>query len=308
MLIIAYVRRRRKGIAYARRVATELDAVKLHLAGAQHGTGDEVGVDARAIRDGRPVVVLAIRRHLADEVLALHGVGNGEGLLVAYDLGIVGDVAARLNRASEPGVGPGAGVGDGVGRTVEIILILVIHVCPKRLVSLERTRRRGIRVILILGVLDADPGLTGKRRGRSGSGLRLALLRSGSRHRGGTVGLSRITCGVIALRGARSRTLTGSSVTGTRAALHGSTVRTGIGGSSAIVGRRALAARRSRHGIGNALGALGPHLGRRGAKSHRKSQERYQTALGHAARDRPMATPRGALALVLKHIHLSPIV
>ena len=86
-------------------------------------------------------------------------------------------------------------------------------------------------------------------------------------------------------------------------------VRAGIGGSSALVGRRALATRRSlSHGIGNALSALGPKLRRRGAKSHGKSQERHQTALGYATGNRSMATPRGALALVLKHIHLSPIV
>ena len=228
---------------------------------------------------------------------------------MAYDLGVVGDIAAGPGRAGEPGVSPGARIGDGISRTVVVVLILIVHIGPERITRIERAGLRGIRVVLILGVLDADPGHAGKRRGRSGSGLRLALLRSDSRHRGGTAGISRITCGVIALRGARSRTLTGSSVTGTRAVLHGSIVRTGIGGSSALIGRRALAARRSLgHGLGNALGALGPKLRRRGAKSHGKSQERHQTALGYATGNRSMATPRGALALVLKHIHLSPIV
>ena len=308
MLIIAYIRSRRKGVAYARRVATELDAVELHLTGAQHGAGDVFGVNARAVRRG-PVVILAINRYLADEVFAFHRGGDGERLLVAYDLGVVGDIAAVPGRAGEPGVSPGAGIGNGLSRSaVPVVLDLVVHVCPERIIRAERTRLRGIRVVLILGVLDEDLGLAGKRRGRSGSGLRLALLRSGSRHRGGTAGISRITCGVIALRGARSCTLTGRSVTGTRAVLHGSTVRAGVG-SSTLVGRRALAVRRSLgHGLGNALGALGPKLRRRGAKSHGKSQERHQTALGYATGNRSMTTPRSALALVLKHIHLSPTV
>ena len=77
----------------------------------------------------------------------------------------------------------------------------------------------------------------------------------------------------------------------------------------ALVGRRALAARRSlSHSLGNTLGVLGPKLRRCGTKSHGKSQERHQTALGYAAGNRSMTTPRGALALVLKHIHLSPTV
>ena len=276
------------------------------MAGVQHGAGDVVGVNARAVRNRGAVVVLAIRRHLADEVLAHHGIGNGERLLVAYDLGVVGNVAAGLGRAGKPGVSPGAGIVDGVGRTVEVILVLIVHVCPKRLASLERPRLRGIRVVLILGVLDEDLGLAGKRRGRSGSGLRLALLRS-DRRRSRVLRLSRVArVGVIAIRGTRSCALIRVGAIGSSARRR--TVHTGIG-SSAIVGRRALAARRGlSHGVGNALGAFGPQLCRRGAKSHGKRQEGHQTAPGYAARNHPMTTPRGTLTLVLKHIHLSPTV
>ena len=73
--------------------------------------------------------------------------------------------------------------------------------------------------------------------------------------------------------------------------------------------RCVLARRRSlSHSFGNALGALGPQLSRRGAKGHREGQECHQTALGYTACNRATAMHRGALALVLKHIHLSPIV
>ena len=103
---------------------------------------------------------------------------------MAYDLGVVGDVVACLNRASKPGVGPGAGVGNrlsfGGGVTPIVLgLHLVIHVGPKRVARAERTRlpleRRG--VVLILGILNVDLGIARKRRGGSGNGLRLALLR-----------------------------------------------------------------------------------------------------------------------------------
>lgn len=73
--------------------------------------------------------------------------------------------------------------------------------------------------------------------------------------------------------------------------------------------RCVLARRRSlSHSLGNALGALGPQLSRRGAKGHREGQECHQAALGYTACNRATAMHRGALALVLKHIHLSPIV
>lgn len=62
------------------------------------------------------------------------------------------------------------------------------------------------------------------------------------------------------------------------------------------------------HGLGNALGALGPQLSRCVAKGHREGQECHQAALGYTACNRATAMQRGALALVLKHIHLSPIV
>ena len=72
--------------------------------------------------------------------------------------------------------------------------------------------------------------------------------------------------------------------------------------------RCVLARRRSlSHSLGNALGALGPQLSRRGAKGHREGQECHQAALGYAARNCATAM-RDALALVHKHIHLSPIV
>ena len=73
--------------------------------------------------------------------------------------------------------------------------------------------------------------------------------------------------------------------------------------------KRCVLARCSlRHGLGNTLGALGPQLSRRGAKGHREGQECHQAALGYTACNRATAMQRGALALVLKHIHLSPIV
>ena len=72
--------------------------------------------------------------------------------------------------------------------------------------------------------------------------------------------------------------------------------------------RCVLARRRSlSHSLGNALGALGPQLSRRGAKGHREGQECHQAALGYTACNRATAM-RDALALVLKHIHLSPTV
>ena len=72
--------------------------------------------------------------------------------------------------------------------------------------------------------------------------------------------------------------------------------------------RCVLARRRSlSHSLGNALGALGPQLSRCGAKGHREGQECHQAALGYAARNCATAM-RDALALVLKHIHLSPTV
>ena len=306
MLIIAYVRSRRQGIAYARRVAIQLDAVKLHLPGTQHGTGDVVGIDTRAVRNRGAEVILAINRYLADEVFAFHRGGDGERLLAAYDLGVVGDIAAGPGRAGEPGVSPGAGIGNGLSRSaVPVVLDLIVHICPERIARAERARLRGIGAVLILGVLDEDLGLARKRcGGRGGNGV--LLLRS-SRRRSEVLGLSRVVCGgVIAIRGTRSCALIRVGAIGSSARRR--TVRAGVG-TGAIVGRRALAARRSlSHGLGNALGALGPKLRRRGAKSHGKSQERHQTALGYAMGNRSMTTPRGALALVLKHIHLSPIV
>ena len=170
MLIIAYVRSCRKGIAYARRVTTELDAAKLHLPGAQHGARDVLGVNARVVRGGT-VVVLAVCRNLADEIFAFHRGGDVERLLVAYDLGVVIDIAAGPGRAGEPSVGPSAGIGDGLSQSaVPVVLDLIVHVCPKRIVRVERARLRGIRVVLILGVLDIDLGVGGQRVGRGGCG------------------------------------------------------------------------------------------------------------------------------------------
>ena len=54
--------------------------------------------------------------------------------------------------------------------------------------------------------------------------------------------------------------------------------------------RCVLARRRSlSHSLGNALGALGPQLSRRGAKGHREGQECHQAALGYTARNRATA-------------------
>ena len=280
------------------------------MAGAQHGAGDAVRINARAVRNRGAVVVLAICRHLADEVFALHRVSDGERLLVAYDLGVIGGVAAGLDRAGEPGIGPGAGVSDrfGLGRRVAPVVLgldLIVHIGPERITHIERAGLRRIRVVLILGVLDIDLSLARKRcSGRSGNGV-LPLRSNGRRRR--VLGLSRVVCGgVSTIRDTRgcAAVIVDAVVSSARRR----TVRVGAG-SIALVGRRALAARRSLgHGLGNALGALGPKLRRRGAKSHGKSQERHQTALGYATGNRSMATPRGALALVLKHIHLSPIV
>ena len=151
MLIIAYVRSRRQGIAYARRVTIQLDAVKLHLPGTQHGTGDVVGIDTRAVRNRGAEVILAIHSHLADEVLAHHRISDEEKLLVAYDLGVVGDIAAGPGRAGEPGVGPGARIGNGLSRSaVPVVLDLVVHICPERIAHAERAILRGIRVVHIL--------------------------------------------------------------------------------------------------------------------------------------------------------------
>ena len=273
MLIIAYVRSRRQGIAYARRVAIQLDAVKLHLTGAQHRTGDVVGIDTRAVRNRGAEVILAINRYLADEVFAFHRGGDGERLLVAYDLGVVGDIAAGPGRAGEPGVSPGAGIGNGLSRSaVPVVLDLIVHICPKRIARAERARLRGIGAVLILGVLDEDLGLARKRcGGRGGNGV--LLLRS-SRRRGGVLGLSRVACGGVGtIRGTRSCALICAGAIGSSARRR--TVRAGVG-SSALVCRCALTARRSLgHSLGNALGALGPKLRRRGAKSHGKSQERH---------------------------------
>ena len=73
--------------------------------------------------------------------------------------------------------------------------------------------------------------------------------------------------------------------------------------------RCVLARRRSlSHSLGNALGALGPQLSRCGAKGHREGQECHQAALGYTACNRATTMQRGALTLVLKHIHLSPTV
>ena len=61
---------------------------------------------------------------------------------MAYDLSVIGDVVARLNRAGKPGVSPGAWVGDGA--------VALVHICPKRLTGLERARLRGIGAVFIL--------------------------------------------------------------------------------------------------------------------------------------------------------------
>ena len=138
--------------------------------------------------------------------------------------------------------------------------------------------------------------LDGSHGGRSclASGCRRRLLARGRvlPRRRALVASCRLCCGGTSCRralGIRNLGLT----------LVGSTVR----GPRALTRCRSLS-----HSPGNALGALGPQLSRRGAKGHREGQECHQAALGYAARNCATAMQRGALALALKHIHLSPIV
>ena len=138
--------------------------------------------------------------------------------------------------------------------------------------------------------------LDGSRGGRSclASGCRRRLLARGRALpcRRAFVASCRLSCGGTSCRRApRIRKLGAALLSGTARK------------------RCVLARRRSlSHSLGNALGALGPQLSRCGAKGHREGQKCHQAALGYAARNCATAMQRGALALVLKHIHLSPIV
>ena len=137
--------------------------------------------------------------------------------------------------------------------------------------------------------------LNGSRGGRSrlASGCRRRLLARGRAlpRRRAFVASCRLSCGDTSCRRApRIRNLGAALLSGTARK------------------RCVLARRRSlSHSLGNALSALGPQLSRRGAKGHREGQECHQAALGYIARNRATAM-RDALALVLKHIHLSPTV
>ena len=140
------------------------------------------------------------------------------------------------------------------------------------------------------------PCLNGSRGGRSclASGCRRRLLARGRalpRHRAFVASCCPCCGGTGCRRAPEIRNL--------GLALVGSTVR----GPRALTRCRSLS-----HSLGNALGALGPQLSRCGAKGHREGQECHQAALGYTACNRATAMQRGALALVLKHIHLSPIV
>lgn len=137
--------------------------------------------------------------------------------------------------------------------------------------------------------------LDGSRGGRSylASGYRRRLLARGRvlPRRRAFVASCRPCCGSTSRgRAPRIRNLS--------VALVGSTARR----RCTLVRRRSLS-----HSLGNALGALGPQLSRRGAKGHREGQECHQAALSYTARNRATAM-RDALALVHKHIHLSPTV
>ena len=137
--------------------------------------------------------------------------------------------------------------------------------------------------------------LDGSRGGRSrlASGCRRRLLARGRAlpRRRAFVASCRLSCGGTSCRRA-------PGIRNLGLALVGSTVR----GPRALTRRRSLS-----HSLGNALGALGPQLSRCGAKGHREGQECHQAALGYAARNCATAM-RDVLALVLKHIHLSPTV
>ena len=197
---------------------------------------------------------------------------------MAYDLGVVGDVAAGPNRAGKPGIGPGARIGDGVGRTVEIILVLVIHVGPKRVAHAERTRlpleRRG--VVLILGILNVDLGIGGQLVSRGDCGG-IGLSRSGNRS--GRDGRRLLGSSVGFGRGLLCRLLIGHRL------LLG--VGRGVVGCRRVLGRLILGSgldlRRRRElidSLGDALGAFGPQLCRRGAKDHKHGHKRHEDTCG----------------------------
>ena len=181
---------------------------------------------------------------------------------MAYDLGIVGDIAARLNRAGEPGVGPGAGAGDrfGLGRRVAPVVLgldLVVHVGPKRIARVEHTRLPlgRIGVVLILGILNEDLCLTGKRcGGRGGDGIYVALVRGNRSHRGGRFGAHSFSTRRIARRcligkGARNGRSVARSTGIARsigALLTGRVVRSNLGIACVCIARNSIGRSRKR--------------------------------------------------------------
>ena len=180
-------------------------------------------------------------------------------------------VELKLRRC-HPGLSPAVGIGaDDRERDLDLLLDDIAGFC---------------RVLC----------LNGSRGGRSclASGCRRRLLARGRAlpRRRAFVASCCLCCGGTSCRRAHGiRNL-------------GATLLSGTARKRCVLARR----RSLSHSLGNALGALGPQLSRRGAESHREGQECHQAALGYTACNRATAMQRGALALVLKHIHLSPTV
>ena len=138
-------------IANGRSAGAERYLVELRLTGGQNGTGDPIGVHARSVAFRRTVVVLAVRRYLADEVLAGHVGGDGKALRLPDQLGVVRD-RRRVLGARHPGIRPRARVGDGVF----LPALFVIDVCPQGIACGKGARFRGVAVVFVLGVLNVD--------------------------------------------------------------------------------------------------------------------------------------------------------
>ena len=227
-------------------------------------------------------------------------------MLVAYDLGVIGDVAALLNRAGKPSVGPGAGVADGLsfgGGFTPIVLglHLVVHVCPKRLASLERPRLRGIRVVLILGALDEDLGLAGKRRGRSGSNnVCIALVRGNRSYRDRRFGVRFFSIRRIARRhlidkGARNgRSVARSTgiTSSIGALLIGRVVRSNLGIVCVRVARNSIGGSSKRRLVSS--GTLGVFVRESRARSKRR-RHRHRNKHGNHALPKSLCILMGVI-------------
>ena len=138
-----------KRIANGRSAGAERYLVELRLTGGQDGAGDLIGVHSRSVAFRRTVVVLAVRRYLADKVLAGHVGGDGKALRLPDQLGVVGD-RPRVLGTGHPGIRPRAGVGDGIF----LPILFVIDVCPQGIARGKGTRLRGVAIVF--GVLNVD--------------------------------------------------------------------------------------------------------------------------------------------------------